>query len=325
MKPQGKKIKDWLSDIQGGLVQLPDFQREEVWDYKRVENFLWAVLQSRPLGILLALKVNARQEIQARAINTAPQETPKGCNQLILDGQQRLTALWRALNDTYEGRNYYVEFVEKSGKLEAEYIKSQKKSGDGKTQKEPTNSIPIQCLKPDDVGLEEMQRWLDTIKQKENLGYKFRRLKALLKKLRKRIIKATLYYYELPAKMEREEVIQIFMDTNTSSVELTAYDLAVALMNKKTKENLTDIVNTIMAQVPQLEKLETSVGEILLKIQCIRQGKKPSTQSFLEDLDFDDLIKNGLEEIRQGLQWDNRAFRRNRNYNKSKIAICSTT
>ena len=305
MEVRSKKIEDWLNDIKRGIVRLPDFQREQAWEKEQIEKFIWAILQDRPLGIFLALEVSNNEEIETKPILTAPEGTGERCNMLILDGQQRLTSLWRSLNDTYEDKSILVEveYRESQSKFEFKEVKALKKiSSDTNNRHNKLNHIPVKYLRPGEEAMKQMESWLDQIEPGVKDKSEFKKFRSIIYDLRNKIASTTIPYYELPANMERDEVIDIFMVTNTSSVKLTNYDLAVALMSKNTKKNLRKIVDKIEDKVPGIEVLEAPVGELLLKIQCLRQGKKPNYQSFLEDLDFDKLLK-GLGEIENGLKW----------------------
>ena len=307
MEVPSKKIEDWLNDIERGLVRLPDFQREQAWDYERIEKFIWAILQDRPLGIFLALAVDHNKKIETKFIDGAPKETREGCNMLILDGQQRLTSLWKSLNDKHKDKSISIEVKYIESKFKPEGVIASKKVSSGTKNNYNTSnsipaSIPVKYLRPGEKARSQMEDWLDQIESGVKDKNRFKMFRSIIYDLRNKIASTTIPYYELPANMERKEVIDIFMVTNTSSVKLTNYDLAVALMSQSTKKNLRKIVDKIEDKVPGIEVLDAPVGELLLKIQCLRQGKKPNYQSFLYDLDFDKLLK-GLGEIEEGLKW----------------------
>ncbi len=90
-----RKIDGLLESIERGEIGLPEFQRGWRWDSSRVRNFIDSLYRGYPTGILLFWRpsdptlVNLK-EFLAEGANGTPQY-------LILDGQQRLSALWRAL------------------------------------------------------------------------------------------------------------------------------------------------------------------------------------------------------------------------------------
>ena len=98
VQTENKTIEDWLDDIKKGVVRLPRFQRKESWNYRHVENFLNTVIfHDRPIGVLLTLEVDPNnQPFKTRPLEGTDDNGEK-CRIHLLDGQQRLTALWKAL------------------------------------------------------------------------------------------------------------------------------------------------------------------------------------------------------------------------------------
>jgi len=91
-------LKEILSDISKGYTQLPDFQRGWVWDDERIKSLLSSVSLSFPIGSVMLL-YTGNEDVQFKprlieGVDIDPQPIPE---QLILDGQQRLTALFQAL------------------------------------------------------------------------------------------------------------------------------------------------------------------------------------------------------------------------------------
>ena len=99
MEARNRKIEEWFQWIADGAVVLPRFQRYEAWGYGQVESLLESVVRrpSLPVGALLMLEVGDEPPFIARPIVGAP-ETGKASYHL-LDGQQRMTALWRIITD----------------------------------------------------------------------------------------------------------------------------------------------------------------------------------------------------------------------------------
>lgn len=92
-------LQDMLRNIGDGRIQLPDFQREWVWDDYHIRSIIASVSQSFPIGVVLALeagdtdirfKTRPLEGVDTQYANKKPET-------LILDGQQRLTALFQAL------------------------------------------------------------------------------------------------------------------------------------------------------------------------------------------------------------------------------------
>jgi hypothetical protein len=92
-------LREVLDDIAAGKVQLPDFQRDWVWDDDHVASLLASVSLSYPIGAVMLLEtgrdgsVFRPRLVESVELNGAPPHP----DLLILDGQQRLTSLYAAL------------------------------------------------------------------------------------------------------------------------------------------------------------------------------------------------------------------------------------
>ena len=73
MDTMARPVKAWMHEIEHGRVQLPRFQRSEVWNEKLVAGFFDAILRERPLGVFLVLT-----RIMHETVKT--QEPPCGIN-----------------------------------------------------------------------------------------------------------------------------------------------------------------------------------------------------------------------------------------------------
>lgn len=100
-----------LSSIADGSIQLPDFQRDWVWDDEHIKGLLASVSMSYPIGTLMLLETgNPDVRFAARRVSGVTLEKPVEPARLILDGQQRLTTLYQVLEsgrvvDTRDVRN----------------------------------------------------------------------------------------------------------------------------------------------------------------------------------------------------------------------------
>jgi hypothetical protein len=119
-------LADLLREIRSGKVQLPDFQRDWKWDDDRIRSLLATITRGYPIGVLMTLETGgdgARfkpKPIFGVSVSADLHEP----DQLLLDGQQRLTSLYQALMsgdpvDTMDARGkrlrrwYYID-IEKS-------------------------------------------------------------------------------------------------------------------------------------------------------------------------------------------------------------------
>lgn len=114
-------LEDMLRDVGTGRLQLPDFQREWKWDDDRIRALLASVSLGYPMGVVMTLEVSGHGAgFKPRPLTGVARPTAHAAEQLILDGQQRLTSLFQALAsgrpvDTVDSRNkrlrrwYYID------------------------------------------------------------------------------------------------------------------------------------------------------------------------------------------------------------------------
>jgi uncharacterized protein with ParB-like and HNH nuclease domain len=94
------KVRELLDEVERGQVMLPEIQRAYVWKGPQVSRLLDSLYREYPAGQLLLwdtidLPILKRPEgVAAAALPSAGQ--PK----IVLDGQQRLTSLYKALGQT---------------------------------------------------------------------------------------------------------------------------------------------------------------------------------------------------------------------------------
>src|SRR5687768_1637426 len=91
-------LQTLLKTCEDGKLQLPDFQRSWVWEEERIMSLIASVSRGFPMGALMSLKskigtgvVFAYRPIEGASV--AAQTKPE---QLLLDGQQRMTSLYQS-------------------------------------------------------------------------------------------------------------------------------------------------------------------------------------------------------------------------------------
>ena len=93
------ELGELLGQAKRGELQLPEFQRDWVWEDERITSLLVSVSLSHPIGALMTLQTGgdevrfASRTLQGVDAKTATREP----SVLLLDGQQRLTSLLLAL------------------------------------------------------------------------------------------------------------------------------------------------------------------------------------------------------------------------------------
>ena len=94
-----KRLAELLNDIVSGKIQLPDFQRGWVWKDEGIRSLLISIARSFPLGAIMMLQTGGDTRFKVRPVEglDPTRIRPEDAEQLILDGQQRLTSLTQVL------------------------------------------------------------------------------------------------------------------------------------------------------------------------------------------------------------------------------------
>ncbi|MBD2303506.1 DUF262 domain-containing protein [Nostoc sp. FACHB-190] len=88
-------LLDVLKDIKTGRIQLPDFQRDWVWDDTHVRRLIASVSLAYPIGAVMMLQQSIQsRQFKPRLVDGVLKPENHTPILLILDGQQRLTTMF---------------------------------------------------------------------------------------------------------------------------------------------------------------------------------------------------------------------------------------
>jgi hypothetical protein len=216
-------LPDWFARIRTGQIKLPRFQRFEAWTYSEVTGLLETVLRGLPAGATLILEVGASELFISRTVVGAPIPLER-CTEHLLDGQQRLTALWRSLNDDYPDRTYFVRMPARDdvdGPTESVVVGQSRWTRNGvrypvwADQPDHVHRrglFPISLLRPGDLGT-EIQDWCDKATKDMDQS---RQAERHIRKLREAVMAYNIPYLSLPVTTPKEVALDVFIKMNTS-------------------------------------------------------------------------------------------------------------
>ena len=99
------KVEDLLHDVELGRIGLPDLQRPFVWPDSKVRDLLDSMLKGYPVGYIMLW--SSPEEYENSKHIGDNEKAYKEPDDLVIDGQQRLTALLAALHGTrVRDKNY---------------------------------------------------------------------------------------------------------------------------------------------------------------------------------------------------------------------------
>lgn len=245
-------LSELLREVASGKAQLPEFQRSWTWDDNRIVGILASLSQGYPMGAIMRLTYgNENVKFKYRTIEgvDAPGAVPE---HLILDGQQRLTSMYRAtcskepVNTTTEKKKNILRYY---------YLDINKCLDENEDREDAVLSVPddrkIKENFDRDVILDISTKELEYEKEMFPLnivfdsgaredwgdGYKEyhhydKEYMDKYKRFRSEVLD-TITGYKLPVitlgkETPREAVCKVFENVNTGGVPLTVFELVTA-------------------------------------------------------------------------------------------------
>ena len=100
-----------IENIKSGKVRIPHFQRKLVWNLENTALFIDSIFRNTPLGTIITWESDERLSSE-RAIGGMDLSNNKGDYSYILDGQQRSTTMFSALQGlTVQGMDFKKLYV----------------------------------------------------------------------------------------------------------------------------------------------------------------------------------------------------------------------
>lgn len=327
-KAHDRSLGEWFHDIAQGQIKLPRFQRYEAWDRGRVTSFLNAVVSNLPIGVTLTLAVAGEEKFASRFIATAERTGTSTVTQQLLDGQQRLTAFWRAMHNNYDWETYFVyvpELDRYSEEPEAADIEVRcvprwvNKNGlkMPRWAEEPSKClyrglIPVHLLCPRDLGA-DINAWVteamapdaptgaeeDAFSRLQQYNRDRTSVEVKITALRERVAHFNLPYLSLPAGTEKGVALQVFINMNTNSKPLALYDIVVAEVESVSGESLHSHAASLEEKCPNAAHYD-EVKDLILSTSALLQDQLPNNRGMIE-MDKGVLLKN-WSKLERGLE-----------------------
>lgn len=285
---QNRSLPDWFTRIRTRQTVLPRFQRFEAWGHGNVTQLFNTILQGLPIGALLVLEVGNEEPFIWRTISGAP-ETGERITEHLLDGQQRLTALWRGLHNNYVEKTYflYLKPDEETGMgYYVEPISRWKKEGD--TERRPfwadkprqqweNRMIPLDLCAPGETAQQKFRAW-----SKEAISDPDERDSVVdqISLIRANFAAFNLPYLSLPVTTKKETALDVFIKMNTSAAPLSTYDIVVAQVEARMGKSLHDLVADMRVACPTIAEYYPP-DNLSLYVTALLQGKPPQNTAYL--------------------------------------------
>lgn len=114
-------IGQLVSAIQAGSIGLPELQRPFVWGDAKARDLLKSIIKGYPIGFLILWTQPEVEKSKQIGTNAHSYSTP---NELIIDGQQRLTSLYsiitgtEVLDESFQKRRIILSYRPDTGDVE---------------------------------------------------------------------------------------------------------------------------------------------------------------------------------------------------------------
>lgn len=244
-------LSELLASAGEGKIQLPDFQRGWVWDDYRIRAIIASVSLGYPVGALMCMETGGNglrfkpRKFEGANENVAPDE-------LMLDGQQRITSLFLAL----QSKTPVPTMDERKQEIERYYYLDMKRCLDLDSDRfDAVLSIPGARMVKSDFGrrvdldvssrdkeyenklfplniifdVSEMDLWAMGFQEyydfdKDKIKFLFRFKSEVVTPFQKFKIPVIKLLKDTP----KEAVCQVFENVNTGGVSLTVFELLTA-------------------------------------------------------------------------------------------------
>lgn len=316
-KAQDRTLGVWFHQIDQGAVKLPRFQRFEAWDRGRITSFLNTIISNLPVGVTLVLEVAGPERFVSRYIRSA-ERTTGTVTQNLLDGQQRLTAFWRAAHNNYEGETFFVYLAQfdrsgrgAGGEVEVRCIPRwinknnlrMPRWADEPAQCFERGLVPIALLRPGDLAT-DIDSWLsaaakplepsetdpDALKRYKAYSALKDKIRGEITTLRERVTHFNLPYLSLPADTGKDVALQVFINMNTNSKPLSLYDIIVAEVESVVGTSLHNLQATLNENCPNAGHYG-DLSDLILSTSALLQDKTPNARGEIE-MDKAAMLKN---------------------------------
>lgn len=311
MQAYDRSVDRWFEMLRSGQIRLPRFQRFEAWSHHDVASLLDTILRGLPAGAVLVLEIKGEEPFVSRSISGGPEDGERVVEHL-LDGQQRLTALWRSLHDDYTSRTFFVSFEPDEETKNETHIVSRsrwKKNGrwyplyfDDPVELWKRKMMPMRLFRPDAESESELEEWIEAATTGEE-GPDFRLAMDIQKqanKIRQQIARFNIPYLSLPETTPPETALDVFIRMNTSATPLSTYDIVVAQVEAGVGASLHDLSDNLREVAPRIEEYGTP-EDIMLAAAALLQGKSTNRTGFLEK-DFAARLIEDWETVVRGVQ-----------------------
>ena len=288
IEARNRTLPNWFARVRERQIALPRFQRFEAWDHSRVTQLFNTILQDLPIGAALVLDIGDKEPFISRTLVGAPTKGER-ITEHLLDGQQRLTALWRALNNNYEERTFFL-YLEKDEETGMPYyvdsIGRWRKEED--TERRPfwankpdglwkRHMVPLDLCAPGEDSQQRFKKWakeaIEDRDERDDVG-------DVVSAVRQKFGTYNLPFLSLPVSTKPATALDVFVKMNTTAEPLSIYDIVVAQLEAGMGRSLHDLVSNVRVTCPTIADYYPP-EDLVLYASALLQGRAPTNATYM--------------------------------------------
>jgi hypothetical protein len=243
-----ESLKELLGEAASGKAQLPEFQRGWVWPDRNIAGLIASISLGYPVGTIMMLRTGGHVKFKERLIEGLKFDSRIKPERLILDGQQRITSLYRALMHqeavvTQDVRKkpvsgwFYIDIEaalkdDENREDTIKFLPEDKKvrSFRGEIAKDYSNVeeeykdrfFPLNKVFDSDRWMQDYMKFWGYDESATHIFFNFKN------EILNKFITYQIPVIELPSETPKEAVCQVFEKVNTGGITLTVFELLTA-------------------------------------------------------------------------------------------------
>jgi len=287
--PERIRLHELIDNIEDKW-KIPNFQRYFDWKKEDVREFLESIFLDYYVGAFLLWKTEKESPLDLIPIKGV-KDSSKDTEYIILDGQQRMTALHYAvrapdfsLGNSHSRSYFYINFRKFLEQENPETIIEIRDELLNETESFEQLSFPFSEIENYDEWINGLEDYLLS----EDLGAPHEQVRSLRRIIEKRLKhiwrEFEVPYVVLPKTLKLPQVADIFERINTKGKQLSTFDLLIARLLKygiqlrKLWESVEKSKSEIKKYAKQSEKMKVYV------FQTISLLNHPSSSAKREDI-----------------------------------------
>lgn len=273
MSYEGKKINDIIQQIYENKIYLPAIQRKFVWDIEQITDLFDSIMKGYPIGTFLFWKLKDEDikpytfysfilhyDVREPFNKTTAQPETKNEILAVLDGQQRLSSMYVALQGSYSFKRPYARWDDDTAFPKRQLCLNLLYKPNG--EEEEKENYDFKFLTETEVGYNDEETFWFPIRKV--LGWKKvsecndfaianghiqnRTFTDNLSLLWQRFTQDSLINYFQISNPDIEEILPIFVRINSGGTPLSKTDLLFSTIVanwQQGREEIENLLNTI--------------------------------------------------------------------------------